>query len=82
MEQLPIVPTLLSIEIQPEVTELQTGIAAIKSTSAEIYDWLRYEFGFSKSIQTIENAHLSDAEAFVAIVRAALPNAKNFPRRT
>jgi hypothetical protein len=78
MEQLPIVPTLLSIEIQPEATELQTGIAAIKSTSAEIYDWLRYEFGFSKSIQTIENGHLSDAEAFVAIVRAALPKRQKF----
>jgi hypothetical protein len=78
MEQVPIAPAVLSDEIRAEVAQLQGGLARIKSALADIYDWLRHEFGFSKSVQTIENAHLSGADAFVATVRAALPKSQKF----
>jgi acyl-CoA reductase-like NAD-dependent aldehyde dehydrogenase len=78
MEQMPITPALISDETRADVAQLQQGTARIKSSSAGIYDWLRHEFGFSKSIRTIENAHLSDADAFVAAVRAALPKSRKF----
>jgi hypothetical protein len=78
MEKVPVAAAFPSDEVRIEIAQLRGEIAKIKSASAAIYDWLRHEFGFSKSIQTIDNAHLGDSEAFVATVYAALPKSRKF----
>jgi len=78
MEQVPIAPAVLSDEIRADLAKLQQGTVRIRSALAGIYDWLRHEFGISKSIRSVENAHLGNADAFVAAAHTALPKSRKF----
>jgi hypothetical protein len=78
MEKVPIAPAVFSDEVRATVARLQRGVARIESAIADIHDWLRHEFGVRKSVRALESAHLGDADAFVAAVRAALPKRRKF----
>ena len=78
MEQVPIAPAVLSDEIRADLAKLQQGTVRIRSALAGIYDWLCHEFGISKSIRSVENAHLGNADAFVAAAHTALPKSRKF----
>lgn len=76
MERAPIAPAIFSDDVRADVARLQRGVARIESAIADIYDWLRHEFGLRKSVRAIESAHLNDADAFVTAIRAALPRSR------
>jgi hypothetical protein len=78
MEQAPIAPAVFSDDVRGDVARLHRSVARINSTTADICDWLRHEFGLRKSVRALESAHLRDADAFVAAVRAALPKSRKF----
>jgi hypothetical protein len=76
MEQVPIAPTVFTDDTEADLARLQRGMARITAASTDIHDWLRHEFGLRKSVRALESAHLGDADAFVAAVRAALPKSR------
>jgi hypothetical protein len=78
MARAPIPEAAISDGARALVASLKRLIPKIDATTAEIHDWLNYEFGLKRPERSLERPHALDADGFVAAVRAAFPKTRKW----
>ncbi|QCI67216.1 Eco57I restriction-modification methylase domain-containing protein [Phreatobacter stygius] len=75
MESLPIAQVNYDCAATAEdyVAQILTLMPKKREPATALMDWLRVEFGLDRPGRQLAEAHRLDADAFVAVVRAALP---------
>jgi hypothetical protein len=61
-----------------DISAFVAPIGVVTDAKKSILDWLRHEFGLTKSGRALETPHALDADGFVSAVRAAFPKSRRW----